>query len=418
MSPGMEIDFVAPPFAGHLFPLLELAALLREEGLTSLRVVSTEDAAAAITLCGAEPVELLPGRAHEVWAIADTDARVSLHPLRLYRQFRANMALMTDVANQLRDLWTARRPDLVIADFTIPVAGQVARSLGIPWWTSTPSPCAIESRTGTPSYLGGWMPRSGLTGRARDALGRAVIHLFKLGVGAIFASELRALGFAGVYRDDGTEVVYSDECILGFGMREFEFERDWPAAFHFVGPMTGGPSFPHTTPEVGAGKPAILVTLGTHLPWARDEAAALMEQVAAEMPDCLFHFAMGKASSISNERHWNLHYYGFIPYDRYLAQYSAAVTHAGTGITYACIKAGVPMLVWPQDYDQHDHAARVIERGLGLRLKPRRGDVVAGLGRLLSDERLRARAAEFQQLSTHYDAGAWVMQALREKGWV
>lgn len=136
------------------------------------------------------------------------------------------------------------------------------------------------------------------------------------------------------------------------------------------------------------------------------------------MPDCLFHFAMGKAGSISRERRGNVHYYGFIPYDQYMARYSAAVTHAGTGITYACIKAGVPMLVWPQDYDQHDHAARVIERGLGLRLKPTRDDVVAGLRRLLSDERLRARAAEFQHLSTQYDPRAWVMQAFRDKGWV
>ena len=65
----------------------------------------------------------------------------------------------------------------------------------------------------------------------------------------------------------------------------------------------------------------------------------------------------------------------------YLARYGAAIVHGGTGITYSCIQAGVPMLVWPHDFDQHDHAARIVDRGLGLRL--RASSVVDDLRRLL-----------------------------------
>jgi len=123
----MSIDLVAPPYAGHLFPLLELGRRLREQGRTPIRVVTTPDAATTIRLCGLTPVELLPRRAHEVWAIANTAEQVGFHPLRLYRQFRANMSLMADAAAELRAMWSAHRPDLVIADFTVPVAGLVAR---------------------------------------------------------------------------------------------------------------------------------------------------------------------------------------------------------------------------------------------------------------------------------------------------
>lgn len=404
---GPHIDFVAPPFAGHLFPLLELARRLPGR----MRVASTEDAADAIRLSGLEPITLLPGRSHEVWAIANTEARAGLHPLRMYRQFRANVALMGDVADQLRRDWTENRPDLVIADFTVPVAGLVARAMGIRWWTASVTPCSIETKTGTPSYLGGWTPRNTLFACTRDALGRTVITLFKRGVAAMFRKELRTLGITGAYREDGSEVAYSDELILGCGMRELEFERDWPKAFRFVGPLTSEPPFPHTPPDFDD-RPAILVTLGTHLPWARERATALMEDVAAAMPDCVFHFAAGKPGSTLREMRGNVHHYGFIPYDQYVPRYRAVIHHAGTGIMYACIKAGVPMLVWPHDYDQHDHAARIIDRGLGLRLRPRRDDVVASLRTLLNDERIRERVREFQRLSANYDVARSVLEAL------
>lgn len=415
MSEKVKIDLVAPPFAGHLFPLLDLAGALRREGICDLRILSTRDAAEAIGLCGLTAVELLPGREDRVRAIADTSERVGFHPIRLYQQLRMNLALMVDLRDQLRRLWQEHCPDLVIADLSVPIAGLLARDLGIPWWTSMPSPCVVETRRGTPSYLGGWAPRGDLVGRVRDALGRRLIRGFKRGAAALIARDLKALGFPGVYRPDGSEAVYSPECILGLGMREFEFERDWPRAFEFVGPLTGGPPFPHTAPHFIPGRPCILVTLGTHLPWARERAANLIERMAGEMPDCDFHFSLGQPGSLAREERGNVHHHGFIPYDMYLPRYAAAVIHGGTGITYSCIRAAVPMLVWPHDYDQHDHAARIVDRGLGLRLRPSCARAVLALRRLLEDETLRSRVREFQEISRSYDAGRRVATLVQER---
>jgi UDP:flavonoid glycosyltransferase YjiC (YdhE family) len=139
----MRIDLIAPPFAGHLFPLLDLANTLSKQGAASLRVLTTADAAAAIQLCGLKHVPLLVGDESKVHAISSPSRRIGSNPYQLYRQFRMNLDLMKKLRDQLRALWSEIRPDLVIVDFTIPVAGLLARAMGIPWWTSLPSRARI-----------------------------------------------------------------------------------------------------------------------------------------------------------------------------------------------------------------------------------------------------------------------------------
>jgi UDP:flavonoid glycosyltransferase YjiC (YdhE family) len=50
----------------------------------------------------------------------------------------------------------------------------------------------------------------------------------------------------------------------------------------------------------------------------------------------------------------------------------AVVHHGGAGVMWECLRAGVPQLVLPQDYDQFDHAARLEAAGVGVRLRAAR----------------------------------------------
>ena len=94
------------------------------------------------------------------------------------------------------------------------------------------------------------------------------------------------------------------------------------------------------------------------------------------------------------------------PHSQVLAQAAAVVTHGGHGTVLRSLAAGVPAVVLPMGRDQLDNAARVVERGAGLRLKSsaKPSAIAAAVRRLLDEprhregaqrmaERLRAEAA-------------------------
>lgn len=414
----LKIDFVAPPFAGHLYPLLELANSLHQQGMENLRVLSTNDAAPAVSISGIEGVYLLQGKETAISAIANPPYQVKSNPLRLFQQFSANIALMHDLKAQLRSVWQTNKPDLVIADFTLPIAGFLAQEMDICWWTSTAALCAIETKTGTPSYLGGLMPGKSLPFRLRDLMGRKLIRSFKLGIGYWFRDELRSLNIPSIYLDNGYERIYSPTQILGLGMGEFEFERDWPTALKFIGPLTASPSFPHIPPTFEKNVRHVLVSLGTHIPWAKERAAQFIQQVAAQMPEVHFHFSYGNTGEQkqqqSQQKLGNIHYYDYLPYDQYMHHFQAAIIHGGTGVVYSCIKAGVPMLVWPHDYDQFDQAARILYRGIGLRCKADLNQTIQSLHQLLFDEQIAHQTAYFQKLCVQYDPTNTVLDLVKQ----
>ena len=410
----LKIDFVAPPFGGHLYPLLELARFLQQQGMVNIRVLSTAAAQPAIALLGLTGVALLPGQDAAIAAIANPPYQVRSNPLRLSQQLSANLALMQDMKTQLRSIWQDRQPDLVIADFTVPIVGVLAQELGVCWWTSTPALCAIETKTGTPTYLGGLIPGHSFSSQVRDFLGRALIRGFKLGVGYWFRQELRSLNFPSLYLENGYERIYSPTKILGLGMREFEFDRDFPPALEFLGPITASPPFPHRPPTFQPGTRHVLVSLGTHIPWAKQQAAQMVQQVAARMPDVQFHFSYGNAGDPTQASVGNAHYYDYLPYDQYMSHFDAAIIHGGTGVLYSCIQAGVPMLVWPQDYDHFDHAARIVQRGLGLPFSSDPDAIVRDLSHLLTDAQIARQMAHFQHLSQQYDPTATFLNLVKQ----
>ena len=405
MPSTLRIDMVAPPFAGHLFPLLDLAVGLRSRGFTDIRVLSTPSARQAVTLSGFELVEILNEHDDAINAIANTTGQVGRNPIALLRQFKQNLALMRTLKAELELLWQHRPRDLVIADMTVPVAGLTALAMGQHWWTGIPSPCAIETPTGTPSYLGGWLPAKGPMGHLRDACGRTATRLFKKAIGVMFRKTLRDVGLPSLYRAEGTEMIYSPERILAFGLQAFEFERRWPKSLTFVGPLTACPPFEHAAPTFTHGRPCVLISLGTHLRWARERAWQRALELARALPHVDFHFTDGSPENNIVTPCDNLIRHGYIPYDNYLHRYAAAVIHGGTGITYSCLRNAVPILVWPHDYDQFDHAARIVHHKLGQRVSRSGSNLVAlvtdALSNSDSNDTLQQFATAIASTSAH-----------------
>ena len=171
------IDLAAPPFCGHLHPILGMARRLAQDH--DVRLLSTERGLARAG--GLDGVALLQGRDEEIDRIVDGLRPARSNPRALHAQLRANLCLMARFREETAALYRQRPPDLLIADLTLPVLGSVAQAGGVPWWTSHPSPCVAEpwQDEGTPAYLGGLAPRHDLIGRCRDRLGQGVTRLFQ-----------------------------------------------------------------------------------------------------------------------------------------------------------------------------------------------------------------------------------------------
>jgi UDP:flavonoid glycosyltransferase YjiC (YdhE family) len=140
----------------------------------------------------------------------------------------------------------------------------------------------------------------------------------------------------------------------------------------------------------------VLVTLGTHLAWAKAEAASALRVIAERERQWVFHFSAGDAGGApvsSSGEFFRL--YPYVPYDSWLGKFDVVLHHGGAGVMYECIKAARPSLVWPVDYDQFDHAARIERAGVGRRLR-RWSDLPAALAWTQHDPELRTRCAEMQ----------------------
>ena len=140
--------------------------------------------------------------------IANTSKQAKPHIM--YQQLIANSKLIPEVIDEIKRIWESDgKPDLIIADFIAAPAGILADRLGIPWITTLPSPVANESRTTTPAYLGGWKPHQGILYKCRDALGRQIIRMAKKIGFALVKRNLKNLQDFKLYREDGTETIYS-----------------------------------------------------------------------------------------------------------------------------------------------------------------------------------------------------------------
>ncbi len=401
-----KIFLVGPPFPGHLHPLLGIGRRL--QAASKVIVLTTPGGVAAAGSDGLAGIPILARHEKAVWEIAEPGQNVRGNPVGLFRQLRANVALLAGLKAELDALFLAHQPDLVIADFTVPVAGISATQQGIPWWTTLPSPCVFETPDGPPAYFGGLAPATTLGQKALQTVLRSATRRFKQLMWLVFRRRFRAIGFGGIYRSDGSEAVYSPQRILALGIPELEFPRTYPPHFHLIGPVLHTPPDDIPAPHfANDGRPHVLVTLGTHLRHAKAELAALIRRIASRQPGTVFHFTHGNASAGNPRTDGNFHEYAHVSYAEHLSRYDLVIHHAGAGILNHCLLHGNPSVVHPLDFDQFDNAARLIAAGLAVHARSP-ADIEAGIQRALGDEPMHARCRAMSKTLRRYDAGGFI----------
>ena len=390
-----RIDLLAPPFSGHLNPIIAMARVLNKD--YDVRIVSTPAVQKTISDAGIQSVQIMDGLDETLKSIVNSGYAIGGNPFRLHQQFRNVFVVLVRLKEELLNLYRDERPDLLISDFTLATVGLVADEYTIPWWTSLPSPCVMESRDAPPAYLGGWKPKEGILGFVRDSIGRQMIKIFKHSIAYMYRSDLDKIGFSSVYRDDGSESIYSSQCVLVLGVQQIEFRKQWPAAAAMIGPMLFTQSVSTEIPTFKEGKKHVLITMGTHLDWIKDEVASELERIARRFPDLEFHFTDGHVNVESYIQNQNFKRFSFIDYSSQIKKYDLVIHHGGSGVMYYCLREGKPSIVFPVDYDQFDNAARLEVAGLAYRIK--KFEQIEEFIRLaLNDQNLVDKCSKFSKI--------------------
>ena len=405
-----KILLIGPPFAGHLHPLLGIGQ--KVSTVADVIVLTTPKGVNAAKAAGLPAHEIMAEHEHIVIGISEPNYAVKNNPLRLYRQLKENVGLMAKLQTELEAIFLAEKPDLVIVDFVVPVAGLLALRLGIPWWTTIPSPCVIETPDGPPAYFNGQTPARTSLQLLKHAAMRMATKRFKHLIWWLFRGDFRDIGFYGIYRDDGGEAVYSQQRILALGVREIEFECTWPRAMRFVGPMLYTPPYEESPPVFpNDEKRCVLISIGTHLGHAKVAMCHTVRDIAARHPEIMFHFSHGNVSAQCAVAEGNFHEYAYIPYADYLPSYDVVVHHAGAGIMNYCLRHGCPSVVHPIDFDQFDNAARLVAAGVAIAAY-RLGDLETAILVALNDVILKEKCVVMSRVMAGYHGAEEIVHLL------
>jgi UDP:flavonoid glycosyltransferase YjiC (YdhE family) len=360
---------VAGPDPGHAFPALALCLLFAAAGDDPVLMTGTEwlDTARAAGIEAVELVGLDPTADDD-----DTDAGAKIH------QRAARMAVLN--VPVLREL----APDVVVSDVITACGGMAAELMGIPWIELTPHPLYLPSK-GLPPVGSGLAPGTGIGGRLRDAVMRALTaRSWREGLRQRSAVRVQ-IGLPA--RDPGPlrRLIAT--------LPALEVPRpDWPAEAVVVGPLHFEPTTAVLPIPPGQG-PVILVAPST----ATTGAAGVVE-LALEHLVPGETLPAGSRVVISRLGGDNLDVppwatVGLGRQDELLTHADLVVCGGGHGMLSKTLVAGVPLVVVPGGGDQWELANRVVRQGSARLIRPLTADaVVAGVTEVLSSPRYREAA--------------------------
>jgi UDP:flavonoid glycosyltransferase YjiC (YdhE family) len=363
------VAVIAGPDPGHAFPAIALCLRLTAAGDDPVLLTGTEWLETA-RAAGVAFVELAGLDLEEGDDDADAGEKIN--------QRAARMAVLN--APVLRDL----TPDLIVSDVITVCGGMAAELLGVPWVELNPQPLYLPSR-GLPPLGSGLAPGTGIRGRLRDSIMRALT-----------ARSLR----------EGQRQRSAARVEIGLPAREpgpvrrliatlpaLEVPRpDWPAEAVVVGPLHFEPTAAVLPIPSGEG-PVIVVAPST---------AAIGTQGVAEL--VLEHLVPGRtlpAGSrvvISRLGGQDLDVppwasVGLGRQDELLTHADLVICGGGHGMLSKTLLAGVPMVVLPGGGDQWELANRVVRQGSARLIRPLSAEaLVAEVGEVLSSPRYREAA--------------------------
>jgi MGT family glycosyltransferase len=178
--------------------------------------------------------------------------------------------------------------------------------------------------------------------------------------------------------------------------RAFDFDQAPPAPYRYVGPYLADPAWAgdwRPPWAAGDGRPLALVSFSSMY---QAQEAALRRVIAAlggmDVRGLVTLGPILRAEDFPAPP--NVFVTPHAPHSRIFPETAVMITHAGHASTLRPLMAGAPLVCLPLGRDQLDNAARVAERGAGLRLPPDAApdEIAAAVATILGDPRYKAAA--------------------------
>ena len=117
MEKRKKIDFLVPPFDGHLNPLLELAKKINNENNYEIRFITGKDKNDKIKACGFKVENILLDENEVFEKISNTEKQVKINVIELKKQFSENLRLIPKATEELKALLKSNGTEIIVSDY-------------------------------------------------------------------------------------------------------------------------------------------------------------------------------------------------------------------------------------------------------------------------------------------------------------
>ena len=357
----LNVLFSVRPFRGHLHPLIPLARAFRRAG-HNVAIASAEDVITVVTGAGLPwlPAGSNPWELAQAFPGEDSDYG---YP-----------ALAAKVADLLEIAVEQFPPDVIIrepTDLAPAVAAEVAGAVSVIYG------------------LGHFIPAKSWRFLKADEAITALRRDY------------------GLAEDPGLDSLYR-QLYLSILPPPFERYRRLPVPavqrLRYV-PWDGDTAAPAAAAAMnGAGRPTVLVTLGTVYNTHSGLFSRFLAALATEPVDVICTLGEGADEAVLASAPANVRFERYLPHSSILPRCQAMLCHAGFNTMLGCLATGTPVVCVPIGSDQEFNARKIAAGGLGLWLRDAEASVEqirAAMRRVLTEPSFSATARAFADGMAH-----------------
>lgn len=368
-----DVMVAVMPFAGHVAPLVAVAAAFVDAG-HDVRVYTGAAHADRFAAIGADVVRWTRAPDFDEHDLAATFP--GLRGRKGPRQAIANIehVFIRTAAAQGADLSAAfaeRAWDVIVADGLSLGARFASERTGTPWVTVSIVPLTIPTPELPPPGFG-FAPASGALGRVRDRLLHTALGVATRGLRRAYDEQRAASGLPPSAIP--FELVFSSpDLVCASGIPGLDWpRREWPVPIEYVGALApagrAGAGLPPWWDELPAG-PIVHVTQGTLNVDPDDLIRPAFAALGRQPVTIVATTGRDDAPDLPFPAPPNARVTGLIDYSVLLPRVDAMITNGGWGGVLAALSHGVPLIVAGGDLDKPEIAGRVAWTGAGIDLR-------------------------------------------------